>query len=185
MRSLLSLLIFSVLAFGQAPEYTQSQLPPNTPVTLLQYRDGSNNVEYVCKALSNQPTYTWSVAAATLVSIVVSSNTATITFSANHGLAVGNRLSIRGGTVDADINADYLVATGGTTTLTVTTSAVADGTYTDATLVLYTTAPRNNAAMWSIYRNFYTTTYLDRTSWAEGSSAMTKTCSSRTTYAYN
>jgi hypothetical protein len=186
MKRLLFPLFLSVGLYAQtSPEYTPSIGPPVTPYTLLNYRDVSNNVEYICRALSNQPTYTWTKSAATLTSIAVSTNTATFTFSSNHGLLPGNVISVSGATVDTDLNGTYVVVTGGTTTLTVTTVNVANATYTEATLAAWTTAPRTNAGVWSIQRNFYTTTYLDRSTWAGGSTALVNACDSRTGYAYN
>lgn len=187
MKKLILSAVFTLGLFGQtAPEYTPSIGPPVTPITILYFRDGSSNQQYACQALSTQPAFTWSRSDSTLTSIVVSTNTATATTSTNHGLAVGNRVSVRGATVDTDLNGDYIVATvPSATTFTFTTANVANATYTDATMILYTTAPRSSAAIWSIWQKYYTSTNVDRWAWAEGSTAQNKICDSRASYAYN
>ena len=79
----------------------------------------------------------WSIATGTLVSVVVAANVGTLTFSAAHGKAVGDKITISGATVDTDLNAAYVVASvPTTTTLTVATSNVTAATYTDALLVV-------------------------------------------------
>jgi hypothetical protein len=192
MRTLtLLFLSFAGLYAQTSPEFTISIAPPTTPYTSLFYRDGSNNVEYICKALSNQPNYVWYAAngSPVLTSIVDSSNTATVTTAVDHGLLVGNRVQIFGVTTDVDLNATYVVASVPTTaTFTITTANVTDGTYngtSDSGMKMATNSPRTNASIWSIQRNFYTTTYIDRTSWAEGATSTTNSCASRTSYAYN
>ena len=166
------------------PEYTQSISPPNTPYSYLIFRDGSNNIEYICRALSRQPSFDWRVSDTTLTSIVVSSNTATVTTASAHGLAVGNQVSVFGSAVAA-LNGGYQVATVGATTFTFTTSGVSDATYNNAELGVGTTAPRSNASIWSIQKFFYTTSLIDRFGWADSSTSTNKSCSDRTTYAYN
>ena len=185
MRTLTFLIMSIAGLFAQtSPEYTQSIAPPTTPYTYLMFRDGSNNIEYICRALSNQPNFTWTVSAATLTSIVDSVNTATVTTSTNHGLSVGNAVSIYGSTVAA-LNGTYIVTVSGTNTFQVTTSGVADATYNNAALGVATVAPRINANIWSIQKLFYTSNYIDRFGWAEGSTNNNKSCASRATYAYN
>lgn len=173
-------------AFSQnGPEVNQSIGTPVTSVVQLFYRDGSNNTTYICRALANQPTFSWTRSLSTLTSIAVATNVGTVTTSTAHGLSVGNRVSFRGATVDTDLNGDYVIATvGSSTTFTVATVNVADATYNEATLLAYTNWPRTNATVWSINRLFYTTIYADRSSWAEGSTAYGYACDSRTTYAY-
>lgn len=81
----------------------------------------------------------WTVAATTLTSIVVSTNVATATTGAAHGLVPGSQVTISGATVDTSLNATYTVlTTPAPTTLTFTTSSVSDATYTESTLVMTT-----------------------------------------------
>ena len=189
----LTILFFSLIGLHAqtSPELTLSIAPPTTPYTSLFYRDGSNNVEYICKALSDQPVYVWYAAngSPVLTSIVDASNVATVTTAADHGLLVGNRVNVSGVTTDTDLNGTYVIATVPTsTTFTIATANVADATYSggaDPAMKLDTDAPRVNASIWSIQRNFYTTTYVDRTSWAEGATATRNSCATRTSYAYN
>ena len=172
------------LSAQTSPEYTKSIAPPNTPYSYLIFRDGMNNIEYICRALSRQSVFSWTVADTTLTSIVVSSNTATVTTSSNHGLAVGNQVSVYGSTVAA-LNGGYQVATAGTTTFTFTTAGVSDATYNNAGLGLSTTSPRSNAGIWSIQKFFYTSVFVDRYGWADGSTNTNKSCDNRSNYAYN
>jgi len=149
------------------------------------FRDASNNVEYICRALSNQQNFTWTIAAATLVSIADATNVATVTTSTSHGLSVGNSVAVYGSSVSA-LNSWFTVTgTPTPTTFTFSTTGVADGTYNNAALGVATTSPRRNALIWSIQKFFYTGTYMDRYGWAESSTATTKSCDNRANYAYN
>lgn len=72
--------------------------------------------------------------AATLTSIAVATNVGTVTWPA-HGLEAGCSVTISGATVDTDLNGTYIIATVSTVdAFTITTAAVADGTYTESTL---------------------------------------------------
>lgn len=165
---------------------TDSRWPPET---FRIFRDGSNNQQYICTALSKQSVYNWS-GLAMITSIVDSGTTATITFASAHGLSDDNRIVIAGmvsaGT--SALNASFKIAVTNTTVITITTSGVTDGNYTPSTdplMIISTTAPRTTAAQWQILRQYYTTTYLDRGSYAEGDSTPDKICDSRSTYAFN
>ena len=185
MRTLTILFLSITGLFAQtSPEYTPSIAPPVTPYSYLMYRDVSNNVEYICRALANQSTFTWTISAATLVNIVDSGSTATATTSSNHGLAIGNAVNVYGSAVAA-LNGSYVITAVGATTFQFTTSGVADATYNNAALGIATTSPRSNANIWSIQKFFYTGTYMDRFGWADSSTASNKSCDSRATYAYN
>jgi len=103
MRLLVFFLLTLIPSFGQmVPEYVASDSSPNLGITPLYFRDGSNNVQYTCRALSKQPTYAWGWVAPTsggvISTISVNTNTATITFSANHGLAADNQIIISAAT---------------------------------------------------------------------------------------
>lgn len=192
MRTLTILFLSIAGLFAQtSPEYTPSIAPPVTPYTSVFYRDGSNNTEYICKALSNQPVYVWYAAGGTpvLTSVVDSANTATVTTAAAHGLLAGNSVQIFSATSDLDLNGSYVVATvPSDNTFTITTANVTDGTYNGASdpgMKMSTTSPRTTASIWSIQRIFYTTTYIDRTAWAGSTTATTNICASRSSYAYN
>lgn len=153
--------------------------PPAQPISALNFYDASNNQIYRCQAVSVQPTYTWTVTAKTLTSIVDSSNTATATTSTDHGLSVGNAVTIAGAT-DTDLNGTYIIATvPGTTTFTITTASVTDATYNGAALTMSTTAPRSSVAIWSIRRYQYSGTNLTHEQWVGGSTSMNKICDNR------
>lgn len=185
-------MLLSVSLFAQqGPEVVVSVGPPQTNWSSLYYRDGSNNIEYVCIARSIQPSpFAWYAAGSsvTLTSVVDSSNTATVTTTANHGLLPGNIVQIQGVTTDTDLNGVYTIATvGSATTFTITTANVTDGAYTgvtDPAMNLSTQSPRTNAAVWSIMKLYWTTTYLDRRAWAQGATNAGYACDSRTTYSY-
>lgn len=154
--------------------------PPLRPFTKLNYYTGSDLI-YTCLTASVQPSYRVSVGASTLTSIVVLTNVGTVNWTA-HGLAVGNLITVSGATVDIDLNGTYYVQTvPGADSFTITTAAVADATYTEATLAVSTTAPRNNAAIWSIQKFTYDTGKLTVSQWANGTTSMVHKCSDRAT----
>lgn len=64
-----------------------------------------------------------------VTSIVVNSNTATVTTTSSHGLSTGDSVAIFGCTTDVDLNGTYTVTVTGTTTFTVTVANVTAGTY--------------------------------------------------------
>lgn len=90
----------------------------------------------------------------TLTSIVDAANTSTITTASAHGRTTGQRIRISGcnndglyiiTTCPTTLNGEYTITVTGANTFTVTTAGVADGTYTDQTLIVEL-APRD---MWS------------------------------------
>jgi hypothetical protein len=104
--------------------------PTEAPTRFLDY-DGSNNLIYVCATnpVASQVSYSLSVTGATLTSIVVLTNVGTATTAAAHGLQIGQNVVVSGSTTGA-LNATYKVATTpSTTTFTIATAGVADGTY--------------------------------------------------------
>jgi hypothetical protein len=187
------LLVFQLIALWLSG---QSGLPDEE----LYYRDGSNNVEYICKAAPTHSglstifhvTAASSQAplggtAANLTSIADATNTATVTTSAAHGLRVGQRVIVAGATGDTDLNGTYTIATvPSTTTFTFTSANVTDTTYNEATLNVSTNYTRDSQLVWSIQKFFYTTTYLDRSTWARSAIAPTNarqfSCAGRATY---
>ena len=192
MLRLFLFLWLSLAAFAQSgTEVNVSQGPPWTNWTRLLFRDGSSNNEYLCYALSKQPTFVWYAAgpSVTLTSIVDSANTATVTTVGNHGLLPGNIIIVEGVSTDTDLNGTYNIQTvGSPTTFTITTANVSDGTYNGSNNPLMnvnTTAPRTSAAIWSIMRMYYTSNLLDRSAWAGGDTATTKICDNRASLGYN
>ena len=124
------------------------------PTTVLNFYDGSGNLEYVCTTSYPATRTVFSVAASTLTSIVDSSNTSTLTIP-SHGLAVNNQITIAGAT-DTDLNTTFIVQTvSDANTITITTSSVTDTTYNEAALTVTTTAPRSSAAIWQITKFTY------------------------------
>lgn len=164
-----------------------NSFPNRTSPSQLFYYDGSNNLTYVCMAGPLQPSFSWTRSATTLTSIVDSGSTSTVTTSTAHGLQVGNQITISGATVATALNGSYVIQTvGATTSFTITTSGVGDGTFTESTLAVATTAPRSNALIWTILKMSYNgSNLLTNVQWAQGNSGTyTKSCDSRTTYDY-
>lgn len=65
-----------------------------------------------------------------VTSIVVASNTGTVTTASAHGLASGRQVAIYGGTgTSSKLNGLYTITVTGASTFTITTSGVANGTY--------------------------------------------------------
>lgn len=195
---LLALLTFAVGVFAQqsgAP-VTVTEYPHDVPTEAFFY-DGSSNLIYLCQTKPKGPwsyqgqqlaaaSFTFTKAATTLTNVVVSSNVGTVTTSSAHGLQAGQLVTISGATVDTDLNGTYIIqSSAATTTFTITTVAVADATYTDATLVLTTTAPRLTAAIWSITRFNYTSTNMTSKQYSNGLPAvMNQICANRATITF-
>ena len=147
------------------------------PSTVLNFYDGSNNLEYVCRTPYPATKSTFSIAASTLTSIVVSSNTGTVTIP-SHGLAVGNAITVTGTTGDTDLNDTWIVQTvTNANVFTITTANVSDATYNNAAMVVTTTAPRSSAPVWQISKYSYTSTYRIR----EQNSRPNQICDNRAT----
>lgn len=163
--------------------------PGGGPWHSLFFYDASSNLTYMCWALPGNTTVTW-LSATTLTSVVDSSNTSTVTTSTAHGLTIGARVVLSGFTGDTDLNATYEVLTVPTTsTFTITTANVTDGTYNlaggEKVGVLSTTALQDTGSYWSIQRMVYdTSNRLIAQKWADGTKAPVKACASRAGYAY-
>lgn len=173
MKTLLVLFLTALAALAQStPKQSVSitGYPQSDKAVLFIENDSAGNALYVCTGEPIQPPFFWTRALTTLTSIVVSSNTATVTTSTAHGLQVANQVTVLGATVDPDLNGTYYVQTvGSTTTFTITTASVSNATYNEATLAVSTTAPRLTAAIWTIQHFLYdSNTHLSTTQWAEG-----------------
>jgi hypothetical protein len=163
---------------------TDSGAPVKEGWTTIIALDGSNNPEYIGMARAWQPTKTLVRAAGgPFVSVAVSTNVGTVNWTA-HGLAAGNRVTIAGATVDTDLNGTYVVATAATDSFTITTAAVADATYTEATLTITTNAPSTSDPIWSIQKTVYSGANPVAVKWAEGRSDENQIFLNRATLAY-
>lgn len=150
---------------------------------------GADYVEYICLARTTQKN-----TRATVTQIVDATNTATVTTSAAHGLAVNNQIVIAGVTGDTDLNGTYTVLTvPSSTTLTYTSASVTDATYNNAGITLTSYAPRSNDSIWAIKKFTYGGTggtSLLAIQWAVSNSSGSSStgqgfsCDSRTTLAY-
>lgn len=194
MRTLLAFVIIAASALAQpqnGANVTLGQIGSDAPATVLFFGDGTTNCSggeclvYTCSAYSEQPSFAWSVNAATLTSIVDSSNTSTVTTSTAHGLAPGNRIFIDGAT-DNFLKGYYTIATvGSTTTFTITTVTVADATYNGSTLKVSTKAPRTTEPIWKAMRLVYSgsTDFVIRKQNSQPIAG--QICDNRATLAYN
>lgn len=154
--------VLFVLAAVTVPSLLTGQVGKEKPNTVLSYYDGSNNLEYLCMAASYQPTYKYQIALGNLTNLVDATNTGTVT-AANHGLAVGNLVTITGNATDTDLNTSYYIQTvADANTFTITTASVTDATYTDAAMVISTNAPRNTASIWNILKFTYSGSLVTR-----------------------
>lgn len=167
-KILAALLLTGVLATGLAygnggtPAYDGTAVRISPGPNDKQYSrrfsyDGSGRVEYIGYAARNQPEYAWTIASGRLVSIVVVSNTATVTTSTAHGLtSSGASVTISGVTGDTDLNNTYYLQTTPTaTTFTVTVASVAAATYSNSGISVTTTAPRGTDGIWLIEKYLY------------------------------
>ena len=162
MKSLILLFIASVGLNAQQAQPVTISDNPLPPITSLYFYDGNNNLQYICRS-PQSASYTWAVTATnqgTLTSIVVSSNVGTVTTVGNHGLQIGNVITVSGSTTAA-LNGSYQIQTvGSATTFTITTSGVSNATYNTSNLAVTTNAPRSNSsaqgAAWSVEKlNYY------------------------------
>lgn len=153
-----ALVILGAVALGaqSTPQYDGSavrisQGPNDKDYTTKFGYTAGGLLEYQGKASRVQPEFSWNSSTATLTSIVVASNVGTVTTSTDHGLTVGNKVTIAGVLADTDLNGTYYVqSTATTTTFTITTASVSNGTYSASGITLKTTAPRTTAAIWHI-----------------------------------
>lgn len=163
----LGVILVALLAvpFANAQQETILSPKPSTAgiATVMDY--SGTSMIYMGKAPSPTPwTHAFSVATCATTSvywphcsqmtnIVDSSNTGTVA-AASHGLKVGDRITVAGGT-DTDLNTSYQVATVvDANSFTITTASVTDATYTTG-LIITTRAPRSTEAIWKIQKFVY------------------------------
>ncbi len=175
--------LIAACAWGQEGQQVNLSIgPPLSAYTSLLFYSGSD-LQYICIARSIQPTATFAVSGATpfvLTSIAVATNVGTVTTVSPHGLAVNDKIIVSGGTVDPDLNATYSIATvGSTTTFTIATSAVSDGTYNNAGLKFTTTAPRSTMPIWSIEKLTSVASAVTAIQWAVGITTTSQICDNR------
>jgi hypothetical protein len=183
MKRLLLILCAVASAFGQTA-VNQTSGPPPTPFSDLYFYDASSNLQYDCRAPQKNVVTSWARSDASLTSIVDSSTTSTLTFAAAHGLYPGARITIKGATVDTDLNGTYTVLTTPlSTTATITTASVADATYNEATLIVTTTNPITTSAIWAIRVFTYSSGLMSGSYWATAATTDARLkCSERTNY---
>jgi hypothetical protein len=159
-----------------------SEGPPPVAYQHLYFYDGSNNLQYDCVARQFVSTTAWTISDGSLVSIVVSSSSGTVTTASAHGLYIGARVTVSGSTTTA-LNTTYTVTSvPSSTTFTVTTSGVANGTYNNSSLSVSTNNPLLTAPVWAIKVYTYSGTSLTASYWASGQTGRTLKCSDRTSY---
>ncbi len=168
------------------------QFPDQTPTRFLDYA-GTGNLTYLCLAPSTNQTsnpslytYSLSVMAGRLTSIVVLTNVGTVTTVSAHGLMVGQKTTVSGSTTAA-LNAAYVIVTvPSTTTFTIATSGVPDGTYNNGPLTLSGEAPLLTSPIWSVQHFIYdAANNLTGTQCANGTcQALSNKCSDRAILTY-
>ncbi len=151
--------------------------------TIIKY--SGSNVIATCVARSQQPTATFGVSASTpfvLTSIAVATNVGTATTVSDHGLNIGDKIVVTGGTVDPDINSTYAIVTVPTTkTFTITTVAVSDGTFNNAALQFTTNSPRTTQPIWAITKFTLSGSNTVAVKWANGTAAPNQICDNSAT----
>jgi hypothetical protein len=153
--------------------------PPNEAwITVNGYSGTPGNLLYTGQARASQPNpVTLTIAS------VSAANPAELTSTA-HGLANDSPVTISGATGDwAALNGTRAVTVTAADTFTVAVDSSGFSGSFDG--VVTTTAPRTNAAVWSIQKFTYDgSNQLTRSAWADGTPSPTKAWDSRTTYAY-
>jgi hypothetical protein len=160
--------------------------PQSQPTRFLDY-DANGNLAYICyttpSGIAAYYNYSRSVMGGTLTSIVVATNVGTVTTVGAHGLMVGQGVTVSGATLGA-LNATYIIATvPSTTTFTITTTGVADGTYNNVALTISGSAPLLTSPIWSINKLTYSAgNSLIGSQWALGAAGnYTSICANRAT----
>jgi hypothetical protein len=183
MKTIFAIFALAASAFAQGSPVNQVSDPPPSAIQKLFYYDGSSNLQYICSSPQRNATTTQKRSDSTLTSIAVATNVATVTTNAAHGLYIGARVTVSGATVDTDLNGTYTVASvPGSTSYTFTTSAVADATYNESTLVVTTTYPLATSARWAIQVFTYSGSNVTAAYWANASTGYSLACTSRTSY---
>lgn len=180
MRKLVSLLILLSAVLS-----AQNQAQNPTAITTRLFKDANSNLAYVCNAQQIRPNASSvKTSDSSLTSIVVSSDTATITTASAHGAWVGMEVTISGATANTGLNASYKIATvPSSTTYTVATSGVSNSTNTESTLVVSTFNPLLTQAVWQIQVLTYdSSNFLEGTYYANGLSDYVLACSNRANY---
>jgi hypothetical protein len=157
--------------------------------------DANGNLIYVCSAQPNGQTitpisgagtqgpwsYSLSVVGGGLTSISVTSNVGTVTTVAAHGLMQDQLTTVAGSTTSA-LNGNYRIASVPTsTTYTITTSGVSNGTYNNNPLTVSGNAPLLTAGIWTIQHLIYnSSSALINVEWAGGNpGTYTQICANR------
>ncbi len=187
MKTLLITLMAARLMGQEGQPVNVSISSPTVGYTDLFFYSGSD-IQYACKAKSIQPTHTFSRTAPTpyrLTSIVVLTNVGTVTTVSDNGFKVNDKIVITGATVDTDLNGTYSIATiTNSKVFTITTVAVADATYTEATLGFATTAPLTSLPIWAVQKYTVVSTAVTAIQWANGTSGTSQICDNRATLSY-
>lgn len=183
MKTIILIFASASCVFSQGAPVNQSAGPPPAPVVKQFFKDANSNLQYVCIADQRQATTTQRISNSTLTNIVVLTNVGTVTTAAPHGLYVKAQVTTGGATVVPALNGVYAIATvPSTTTYTIATVAVADGTYVDAGLVISTTNPLLGAARWAIQVLTYDAlNFLTGSFWANGTGYLLA-CTDRVSY---
>lgn len=187
MKTLVITVLFALAAYGQTPvRDTPLGCAPNAAcVTLNDYTSTTliytANAPQFLQPSGNCQSAGRSVGStcikrsdSTLTSIVVLTNTATVTCATACGAWVGMRVKVYGATVDTDLNGDYTVLTTPTsTTYTLTTASVANATYTESTLTVSTVNPLTTSPIWGLTAlkydgssNLVTVDYYGNVAWS-------------------
>lgn len=148
------MLIGAVRAHGQTPNVVISELPPEIPQTTKLYYDGSNRVEYICRASGWRNQIQWSISGGTLINVVVSAGVTTVTTSSAHGITAGSEITISGSSTTS-LNTTFTVTTVGSSTTMALNKSMPDGTYAEQGLRVTATQPRTSAAIWTIQKFIY------------------------------
>jgi hypothetical protein len=142
------------------------QYPGQSLVT--QYYTSGGNTNYICYASAIQPATIFPVnAAATLISVAVSSNVGTITFSSTSYMWPGQRIAIGGATTNTVLNGNYAVTGVSGSTATIALPLISGSpTYTDSTMYVETQAPMLNSLAWAIQVYTYSGSTATGAYWA-------------------
>lgn len=203
MRLILMSAMFAAMVFGQAAPVRLSETPTDQGVQTLTFPDGSNNLVYICKALSNQGSPGSSRNPSVTVTTVSNASPASFTATA-HGFdyesvaTTSPIIKITGATTGwAGLNGVWIATITSANAFTVAVDTSAFGTFTGQSITVTTLAPRINLLQWSIKKLVYDASNnllfqgyaaiaggAGATNLTAGSPGLDKACSLRANYGY-
>jgi len=166
------LLFATAMAAMAQPETRISQKNPDTAYQFILGYSG-DNVIYICKALSIQPTST-----SVSVASISNASPAVFTVSGGHGFYASStpKITVSGGTGNwTAVNGVQTATIINSTTFSIPVDSSAFGAVA-GTIVYTTRAPRTTDYVWSVQSMSYSAANMIWSGWSNGTTSATSTC---------